>query len=79
MVKERSNWQIRQMDFVSSRVVHRGVNNCVADALSRNPDESCIGPSGSAIGHVVSVFDSRRPVGMSNAELAFQQQLDSQL
>ncbi|KAI9555867.1 hypothetical protein GHT06_018384 [Daphnia sinensis] len=34
---------------------------------------------GSAIGHVVCVFDSRRPVGMNNAELAFQQQLDSQL
>jgi hypothetical protein len=30
-----------------------GVNNFVADALSRNPDESCIVPSGSAIGHVV--------------------------
>lgn len=47
----------------------------MADALSRNPDTSCIGPSGSAIGHVVCVFYSRRPVGMSNAELAFQQQM----
>ena len=49
----------------------KGVNNFVADALSRNADESCIGPSGSAISHIVCVFDSRRPVVMSNAELAF--------
>jgi hypothetical protein len=68
---------LQEFDFEIRDV--KGVNNCVADALSRNPDESCIGPSGSAIGHVVCVFDSRRPVGMSNAELAFQQQLDSQL
>ena len=68
---------LQEFDFEIRHV--KGVNNCVADALSRNPDESCTGPSGSAIGHVVCVFDSRRPVGLSNAELAFQQQLDSQL
>ena len=41
----------------------KSVDNCVADALSRNPDESCIGPSGSAVGHVVCVLDGRRPIG----------------
>ncbi len=68
---------LQEFDFGIHHVT--GVNNCAADALSRNPDESCIGPSGSAIGHVVIVFDSRRPVGMSNAELKFQQQFDCQL
>jgi hypothetical protein len=68
---------LQEFDFEIGHV--KGVRNCVADALPRIPDESCIGPCGSAIGHVVCVFDSRRPVGMSNAELAFQQQLDSQL
>lgn len=66
-------WSLKKLrHYVYFEIHHvKGVNNCVADALSRNADESCIGPSGSAISHIVCVFDSRRPVGMSNAELAF--------
>ncbi|KZS04622.1 Histone-lysine N-methyltransferase NSD2-like protein [Daphnia magna] len=70
----------RPVAYISRRLNEaESVDNCVADALSCNPDESCIGTRDPAIGHLVCVFDSRRPVGMSNAELAFQQQLDSQL
>jgi hypothetical protein len=68
---------LQEFDFEIRHV--RRVDNLVADALSRNPDESCIGPSGSEIGHVVCILDSRKPTGMNSAELAFQQQLDSQL
>ncbi len=68
---------LQEYDFEIRHI--KGVNNLVVDALSRNSDESCIGTSGSAIGHVVCVLDNRWPVGMNNTELAFQQQLDGQL
>jgi hypothetical protein len=58
-----ARWNLAMQEFEFEVCHIKSVDNCVADVLSRNPDESCIGPSGSEIGHVVCVFDSRRPIG----------------
>jgi hypothetical protein len=58
-----ARWNLAMQEFEFEVCHRKDVDNCVADVLSRNPDESCIGPSGSEIGHVVCVFDSRKPIG----------------
>lgn len=68
---------LQEYDFEIHHI--KGVQNLVADALSRNPVTLQSENGGSEIGHVVCVLEYRKPTGMNSSELAFQQQLDSQL
>ena len=62
--------RLQQFDFNISHI--KGIENCVADSLSRDP----VGES--APEHVVCILTSNKPLGYSAEELAFQQRLDPQ-
>jgi hypothetical protein len=82
VVEKRMSVEILQDGFSPCKdfiqICHvKVVDNFVANALSRNPNKFCIGPSDSEIGHGVCVLDSRKPPSMNSTESAFQKQLDS--
>ena len=64
---------LQEYDFDIAHV--KGVDNAVADALSRFPSES----AGDESSHVVCVLQDTRSTGYRAHELAFQQQLDAGL
>lgn len=63
--------RLQEFDFKISHI--KGIENCVADALSRDP----VGESETE--HVVCILTSNKPLGYSAEELGFQQHVDPQL